>query len=162
MKDKRAFIFYFLMTIIFYDFASQLKKLSYYKEALEINNPVFSIVHTQNTGGAFSVFQNNPYPLALFGIFAVVFLTIYVYKKISFQDKAALLSITLFCAGTLGNLLERLKYHYVIDYFKLNFINFPIFNTFDIMICLGAIIYFIFVLFEFPIKKQESKNENSN
>ena len=29
MKDKKAFIFYFLMTIIFLDFGNQLRKISF-------------------------------------------------------------------------------------------------------------------------------------
>ena len=59
------------------------------------------------------------------------------------------MSITLFSSGALGNLIERIQFGYVIDYINLNFINFPVFNMFDIMICLGVFLYFIFVVFDF-------------
>ena len=157
MKDKKAFIFYFLMTIIFLDFGNQLRKISFNSFFDDFSFPIFSIVHLNNTGSAFSLLQNQAKILAIFGIIAILFLTIYVIKNITFIDKTALLSITLFSAGSLGNIVERFQYGYVIDYIKLNFINFPVFNAFDIMICLGIFIYTIFVLFDTKREKNERK-----
>ena len=63
----------------------------------------------------------------------------------------------------MGNLIERIKLHHVVDYIKLSFVNFPIFNMFDIMICLGITIYVVFVLIDIEqIKKRLNKNGNSN
>ncbi len=149
MKDKKALIFYFLMGLILLDFGNQLKKISYNPYFQLKTNPVFSIVHVNNSGGAFSLFQNGAQILAILGIIVILFLIYYVYKNISFKDKFSLLSITLFSAGVLGNLIERIKFGYVVDYIKLNFINFPVFNSFDIMICVGIILYVIFVLIDF-------------
>ena len=148
MKDKKAFIFYFLMSIIFLDFGNQLRKISFDSFFDNYSNPVFSITHLNNTGGAFSLFQNNAKLLAIFSLIAIGLLTFYVIKNISLQEKSELLAITLFSAGALGNLIERIKFGYVIDYIKLNFINFPVLNAFDVMICLGIFIYVIFVLFD--------------
>lgn len=159
-KDDKAFIFYFLMTIIFFDFGNQIKKLSYHSFFENFNNPIFSIVHANNTGSAFSLFQNQANILAIIGIIAIFILTFYVYKFVTFKEKGTLLSITLFCAGTLGNIVERIQFGYVIDYIKLNFINFPIFNSFDVMICTGIFIYITFVLLDF--KKELKIDDNSN
>lgn len=154
MKDKKALIFYFLMTIILFDFGSQIKRLSYNPNISQINNPIFSIVHTNNTGGAFSIFENNALILAVIGLIALAILTYYIYKFVSFEDKFTLLCSTLFAAGTLGNAFERLQYKAVIDYINLNFIDFAVFNAFDIMITLGIIIYFSYSIFEFIKAKQ--------
>ncbi len=143
---SRAMIFYFLMILILLDFGNSLRKLSYNPYLSDFSNPIFSIVHTTNTGSAFGLFRNNSFPLAIFGIFALIFLTYYVYKNITFNDKLELLAITVFSAGALGNLIERVRFNHVIDYINLNFVNFPVFNAFDIMICLGVFLYFIFVL----------------
>ncbi len=143
MKDKKAFIFYFLMSLILLDFGNQIRKLSF---LYKIDNPVFSILHTNNTGSAFSMFQNNARILAVFGIIVLVFFVYYVIKQVKFSDKLLLLSLTIFSAGTLGNVIERLKYGAVVDYIKLNFINFPIFNAFDVMICSGCFLYVIYTL----------------
>lgn len=156
MKDKRACIFYFLMTIIFLDFGNHLRCISYNPYFDNINNFVFSITHVNNTGSAFSLFQNNAKLLALFGIFIVFLIAFEVFKNISFDNKNELLALTLFSAGTLGNVIERLQFGYVVDYIKINFINFPIFNAFDIMICTGIFLYFICVILDF--KNEANKN----
>lgn len=157
MKDKKACIFYFLMTIILFDFGSQLRKISFMESIEKINNPIFSIFHIENTGSAFGLFEYKAKFLAILGIFAFLFLSYYVYKNICFKDKLPLLSITLFAAGILGNIVERLQFGVVVDYIKLNFINFAIFNAFDIMICLGLFLYFLSVLLEYVKLKKDSK-----
>lgn len=156
MKDKKAVIFYFLMTVILFDFGSQIKRLTFNSNIYSINNPVFSIVHTNNTGSAFSMFENSALILAVIGLIALIVLSYCVYRFVSFNDKFILLASTLFAAGTFGNAAERLQHGAVIDYIKLNFINFPIFNTFDIMITLGIFIYFAFSIYEII----KAKNEN--
>ena len=67
-----------------------------------------------------------------------------------------LLSLTIFSAGALGNAIERLNYGYVIDYVKLNFIDFPVFNAFDIMICIGIGLYCLSILLD--LKHGTNKN----
>lgn len=149
MKDKKACIFYFLMTIILLDFGNQLRRISFLPYIEKINNSIFSIVHLNNTGSAFSLLQNQAKILAFFGILVVIFIAIEVFKTISFKDKTELLALTLFSAGALGNIIERLQFGYVVDYIKLNFINFPIFNAFDIMICTGIGLYCFYIFYDF-------------
>ncbi|MBR2069557.1 MAG: signal peptidase II [Candidatus Gastranaerophilales bacterium] len=158
-SSKKAFIFYFLMCLILLDFGNSLRKLSFNSFFDNYSNPVFSIVHTTNTGSAFGMFSNNSIPLAVFGVIALVLLTYYVYKNIKFEDKLELLSITLFSAGALGNLVERAHFGYVVDYIKLNFTEFPVFNAFDIMICLGVFLYFLFVIFD--LRKDYGNSDKS-
>ena len=157
MKDKKAVIFYFFMALILIDFGNQLRKI--FQNPLsgqKIDNPVFSIVNVNNTGSAFSLFQNSAEILAIFGILAVIFIAIYVIKSVGFEEKNKLLSLTLFSAGALGNAIERMRFGSVADYFKLNFVDFPIFNALDIMICTGIFLYCICILLE--IKNDINKN----
>jgi len=156
-SSKKAFIFYFLMSLILLDFGNSVRKLSYNTSFENYSNPVFSVVHTNNTGSAFGLFSGNSIILAVFGIVVLAFLTIYVIKNIKFENKTELLSITLFSAGALGNLIERIHFGYVIDYIDLNFINFPVFNAFDIMICIGVFLYFILT-----VKDLRNEYGNSN
>lgn len=151
------------MTLIFLDFANQIKVLSYNPMLSGYGNSLFSITHVNNSGGAFSLFQNNAYVLACFAIVVLVYIASYVFKKVTFDDKFMLLSLTLFSAGTLGNLIERIKFNHVVDYIKLNFIDFPIFNSFDIMIVVGIALYILFVLFKKEsVKEEENKNNDKN
>lgn len=163
MKDKKAFIFYFLMTLIFVDFGNQLRKISCLPEIQNFDNKFFSIMHIYNTGGAFSILRQHTLFLIIFSILALCYIAFHVYKEVDFNDKMSLFSLTLFTAGTLGNLIERIQAGKVLDYIKLNFINFPVFNAFDIMICVGIALYMIFVLFEFkiPLINKKASNEKN-
>ena len=161
IKDKKVLIFYFLMGLIFLDFGMRIKNLSYQPIFLNIDNPVFKIVHVNNTGSAFNLFENHTIFLATFGILALLAISLYVLNDLSFKkDKFALFSITIFSGGALGNLIERIQSGYVVDYIKLNFINFPVFNAFDIMISAGVVFYTVFVLFEDYLNKIKKNNEN--
>ena len=59
----------------------------------------------------------------------------------------------------MGNDLERFSKGYVTDYIKLNFINFPVFNAYDIMITIGCVLYIAFVLFQKDSKIEENENK---
>ena len=158
-QTQKAFIFYFLMNLILLDFGNQIRKLSFNSYFDNYSNPIFSITHTTNTGSAFGLFSDNSIPLALFGILVISFLIYYIYKNVTFNDKLELTAITLFSSGALGNLIERIKFGYVIDYINLNFIDFPIFNAFDIMICFGVFLYFIFVIID--LKAENGNSDKS-
>lgn len=155
MKDKKACIFYFLMTVILIDFGNQLRNISYYSSINTYKNPIFSITHVNNTGSAFSLLENQALILALFGILIILFIAYQVFKNITFGDKTQLLSMTLFSAGTLGNTIERIQYKHVVDYIKLSFVDFPVFNAFDIMICVGIFLYCAYLFLDFKKAKNE-------
>lgn len=155
IKDKKAFIFYFIMTIILTDLGNGIKKLSYVPKIQDFfDGSLVSIMHVYNTGGAFSILQNKTSFLIVLSIITLALIAYHVYREVEFSDKISLISLTLFSAGTLGNLVERLLNGRVVDYFKLNFFDFPVFNAFDIMICTGIFIYTVFIILEI---KAESK-----
>jgi len=143
IKDKKAFIFYFLMSIIFLDLGNGIRRLSYVPKIQDMfDNSIISIMHIYNTGGAFSILQNQTNFLIALSIFALIFIAWHVYKEVDYSESGR-----------------------VVDYFKLNCFNFPIFNAFDIMICLGILIYTVFVLFELkipPVKKDLDEKDCNN
>ena len=161
VKDKKAFIFYFLMSIVFMDLGNGIRKLSYVPKVQDMFDGSFiSITHVYNTGGAFSILQNQTMFLIALSVITLLLIAIYVFKDIEYKDKISLLALTLFSAGTLGNLIERVQNGRVIDYIKLNYFNFPVFNAFDIMICTGIFIYTVFVLFEYKKLNKDTDEKN--
>lgn len=143
-KHYKSFLFYAFLNLILLDFGNQLRNLSFKIE--NYSNPIFSICHMKNTGSAFSMLQNYTLALAVLGLIAIVYIGYYIFRNMSFQKKLPLLILTLFSSGTLGNMLERLNNGYVVDYIKLNFVDFAIFNAFDIMICASILAYIIYLL----------------
>ncbi len=143
MKDKRAVIFYLISTLMLWQLGITLGKLAVdeYTRIMSEDSPLLSFVHLKNTGGAFSLFEGSVPILGIIGIITLLAITFYVIKKVKFEEKFKVLSIVLFSAGVLGNTIERLTLGFVVDYIKLNFINFAVFNFYDVMITLGFIVF---------------------
>lgn len=161
-KSFQALIFFVLASFACFELGNTIKKivLNLSDNIQSFDNPVFSVVLARNTGGAFSILEGKTLLLAAFGTMALLAIFVYVYKKLDwsgvggdFKSKIELLSCALFFAGVLGNTVERLSNGYVFDYIKLNFINFPVFNFFDILISLAVFLYAIFAIFTDKGKK---------
>lgn len=148
-KSSQAFVFYIIATTVLFLFLNSVrdlivKNLAYLRSD---TNPIFQFVYAENSGAAFSMFENFAKYFGYIGILAVIFMLCYVHQKILFENKIMIIISVLFTAGVLGNTVERLTLGYVIDYIKLNFINFPVFNLFDVMITISIILYILYVLF---------------
>lgn len=100
-----------------------------------------------NTGSAFGFFSHSgewsQYILTTFGILMSMGLIVWIFKT-SLSDKWELLALTLILSGALGNVIDRLRLGYVIDfidvYYKTH--HWPVFNVADSAICVGAILLF--------------------
>lgn len=101
----------------------------------------FSITLVHNTGAAFSILMGSRWLLSLIGVAALIFLIIYILKLEQIDD-IDIFVYSLLLGGITGNLIDRIVYGYVIDYFSFNFGNyfFPIFNFADICIVIAIII----------------------
>lgn len=105
----------------------------------------FNITYAQNFGAAFSFLNGGRYLFILIAIIVIIITLIFLknnIKKISILDK---ISLSIIVGGTLGNLLDRMIYGYVIDFldFKIFNYDYPIFNLADTFIVVGAIILII-------------------
>jgi len=61
--------------------------------------------------------------------------------------------LSILTSGIVGNLLERLVFGYVRDFFELTFVNFPVFNISDVYINVGVLgIMVLILLTKKPIK----------
>ena len=56
-------------------------------------------------------------------------------------------------AGGLGNMIDRLRYDYVVDFISFVLIHFPVFNVADCYIVVATIL--LFILFLFVFKEQD-------
>ena len=81
--------------------------------------------------------------------FAAMFWALKRSKFLSF-------SIMLFVAGGIGNLIDRIRFGYVVDMFEFKFVHFAIFNVADICVTFAFIFVIIYMLFIEP-KKEKSK-----
>jgi len=65
-------------------------------------------------------------------------------------------------SGGVGNLIDRVRMHEVIDYIKFEPINFPIFNFADICIVIGAILFCLSIIISDVKKSKADKAGEKN
>ncbi|MBR2847577.1 MAG: signal peptidase II [Clostridia bacterium] len=107
------------------------------KPAFPIIDGVFHITYAENTGAAFSMFAGFPHFTTVLTIVLILALIGYIiYSKP--KKHIELIAFTLMISGGIGNLVNRLTLGYVVDFFDFRLINFAIFNTADVFICVGA------------------------
>jgi signal peptidase II len=104
--------------------------------------------YTHNTGAAFSILTGQRWLLSILAIAASLFL--FFFRQRITEGKASMkIVLGLVLGGTLGNLIDRLCYGYVIDFLEFGFIRFPVFNIADAALTLGVAFMVILLLFEF-------------
>ena len=117
-----------------------------YGSAVPIIPGFFSLVYVSNTGAAFSIFQGNNFffiALALVALAAVLFWLIrdqFNPKKEERMSVVAKIAFSLFAAGIVGNLLDRVVKGSVVDFLDFYFRGYawPSFNVADSCICVAA------------------------
>ncbi len=140
----------FLAILIFLDQITKHYAVVYLKdqEPAKLIDGIFELNYLENRGAAFGMLQNQKF---FFIFIAVIILAviIYVLWKTPNQKKYTKLHIALvlIAAGAIGNMIDRLRYDYVVDFLYFSLINFPIFNVADIYVTCAAVYLVILLLF---------------
>ena len=147
-------IIYFTLTILFFIlFDFYFSNLLISTRFNFPHNNFLDITFIQNTGAAFSILENAPLMLILLAIIAILLIVIYGFRNVEKFSLFACFWAALLIAGIGCNLYERLAFGYVRDFFKLNFIDFPVFNISDIFINVGVIALIIIIVKNKYLKK---------
>ena len=160
--SKTSKILYFLISSIFFVIFD-----SYFSNIILQNiinmppNPVIDLVFVQNTGAAFSILQNSAAFLIGFSIIALTGIIIYLIKNIKRISTISIFWVALLCAGIFCNTYERIVYGFVRDFFKLNFINFPVFNISDIFINVSVFAIVIIIVKNEIINRRNNRRKKN-
>lgn len=112
--------------------------------SIPIIENIFHLTYVENRGAAFGMFQNNQIVFIIVAVFASIVGLYYIYKK-----KLNLLgniSIVLIISGAIGNLIDRVRLGFVVDYFDFRFIWDYVFNVADIFVVVGTILLCIYII----------------
>ena len=116
--------------------------------SVELIPGVFKLQYLENRGAAFGMLQNGK---VFFVFAAVVMLTAIVFVLIkaplSRKYRPWHVFLVMIASGGIGNMIDRLRLDYVIDFLYFSLINFPIFNVADIFVSVGTVLFLIFVFF---------------
>ena len=149
-------MFLYLILSILFVIADQVVKMwtvNHFSlfEGMEFMKGLVSILYVRNTGAAWGMFEGRMVFFYLITAVAVGTLLYLMFKEKG-KSKLLLTAYSLILAGAVGNFIDRIRLGYVVDMFKFEFIDFPIFNVADICLTIGVIFLFYYVIF-----KEQSK-----
>ena len=137
----------FFLTAFLIVAADQLSKI-WIRANLAIGQSLFEagffrLTHVHNTGAAFGLFRGQSFSLTIVASVGIGVLLVYAflaYRRLSFLDNTlGKASLGLVLGGTVGNLIDRLRFGYVTDFIDFGF--WPAFNIADSAIVIGVIIF---------------------
>lgn len=134
-----------------------LKPIQYF----DVLEGILRLRYVENTGAIFGSFAAHT---AFLTVFSVILLgvTIFFLIKNKNQNKFVKFCLLFMISGGIGNIIDRIRLHYVVDYIEPLFVDFAVFNFADCLITVGAfllIFYLIFDLFKDSKKGKEFVSE---
>lgn len=160
MKKPLKYTIYFLICALMVAIDQISKyfaviKLKGHENAVWIKN-VFELQYVENDGAAFSSFSGKQGFLLVVTI-AVMLFVIFEFIRIPDGKRYAWLRIDflMIVAGALGNMIDRVRQGYVVDFFYFVPINFPRFNVADIYVTLAMPLLIILLFFVYKDNETE-------
>lgn len=145
---------YFLISIIiFIDQLSKYAAIKYLKDAkpyIIINN-FFELTYVENRGAAFGILKHKRVLFIVITFAVILFLTFYLFGNHKSLNRLTILAVSLLIGGAIGNLIDRIRFGYVVDFLSFRFFSkydFPVFNFADICIVISTGIIVLLVLFD--------------
>ncbi len=145
--------------VIKYFVVAYLKPIEYF----DVIKNILRFRYVENTGAVFGSFATHTLFLT---IFSVLLLGFVIYFFVTNKNKSKLMSfcLLLMISGGIGNIIDRIRLHYVVDYIEPLFVVFAVFNFADCCITIGAFTLIIYLIVDLvnDIKKEKKLGSESN
>ena len=120
---------------------------------------VLELQYLENRGSAFGMLQNQKVFILFVGI---VFLAVLLFFLLKLPEQKKFRIVHILLAVIIGNIIDRFRLDYVVDFISFVLINYPIFNVADIYVVVATIGLFILFLFVYKEKDLEFLNFKQN
>ena len=112
--------------------------------SIPVINNIFSLTYVENRGAAFGMLQNNQSIFILVAAVASCFGLYYLHsKKVNNLGK---IGILLVISGAIGNLIDRVRLGFVVDYLDFHIIWSYVFNLVDCFVVVGTILLCLYII----------------
>lgn len=131
---------------------------------------VFHLTYVENRGAAFGILSNHQWVFWLFSIVGILALIFYLGFDRSLLDEkdetgkyppipfSVGLCISAIIGGGIGNMIDRVRLGYVVDFLDFTLIDFAVFNVADSFVTVGSILLVVLLAVPlFKTKKQEKE-----
>ncbi len=145
-------VFLALLTCLALIGADQLFKylvIEYLKPIDYVNviEGVLRFRYVENTGAIFGSFAAHT---AILTVFSIILLTVTVVFLIKNKEKSKIVNVCLILmiSGGMGNIIDRIRLKYVVDFIEPLFVDFAVFNFADCLITVGAFALVIYLIID--------------
>ncbi len=115
---------------------------------------VLSFTYHENRGAVWGIMQGQ-IPVLIVSTVIILAVVLWIYSRIPDTKKYLCLRIiaVMVIAGAIGNFIDRLFRHYVVDFIYFELIDFPIFNVADMYVVIAA---FLLIFVSIFVYKEDS------
>lgn len=125
--------------------------------------------YTQNTGAAFGIFQGGSALLSIAAVVVIIGIVLSA-QKVSGGSRLSIFALGLVLGGALGNVVDRIRLGYVVDFIEVYGLSakigdtvytFPVFNVADSAITVGVLLLMATLLFGSRSQVAEKRHSRS-
>ena len=124
---------------------------------------ILRLTYVQNTGSAFGLFPNQSLMLTIVAIAGLIIMLLF-YRYLSGTGSLSTLAMGLIFGGAIGNLIDRIRFGYVVDFIDVRLwhdYHWPSFNVADSAITVGTIVLVCFIFFVMKDEDEHSARTRS-
>ena len=125
---------------------------------VDVIKGVLSFTYVENCGAAFGSFSAYTAALTVVSIILLI-ATLYLIVTQKTKSRCADVGLVRMTSGGIGNVTDRRRLHYVIDFIEPKFVRFAVFNFADCLITVGA---FALIIYLFVDLYKDSKRQKEN
>lgn len=160
-KTNIIYIIMFVLLTSIDQFSKQLAFEFLRDGSIELIPGVLELRYLENKGAAWGILQNQTWLLI---VVTIIVLGVIAYFFCRLPDRKQFfllrLCLVMLASGALGNLMDRITNHYVIDFIYFSLINFPIFNFADCFVCISAAMLLYCLFFKYKENDFSRHKEN--
>ena len=108
---------------------------------------VLHFTYVENTGAAFGMMKDARWIFMIVSAVAIVALS-YVIARYAKDYRFASFCIAFILGGGVGNMIDRIRLGYVVDFIDFRLINFAVFNVADSFVSVGAALLIVYLVRE--------------
>lgn len=164
MKHTKKHIFCSIMIILIVAFDQITKYFASLKLAdgsvAKFIPGVVQFKYAENTGMAFSMLSGARWVFIALTVVVCVGVFYYLFSN-RCKNLWLYWSLGVILSGGIGNLIDRIRFGYVVDFIEPTFVNFAIFNIADCAVTCGAVVLVGYLLYD-AFKDVKKPKENSD
>ena len=129
--------------LIKYLVVTNLKPIGY----VDVIPKILRFRYVENTGAVFGSFSTHTVVLTVVSVILIIGTVVYLIKN---KDKSKFVNacLILMVSGGIGNIIDRIRLKYVVDFIEPLFVNFAVFNFADCLITVGAFALVFYVIYD--------------